>query len=65
MPRRPFVFLLPARRSLDAGGEEKIRRAQKHGERFRVFACLSADFSVAVWNPYFKNSERLGLKTGR
>ena len=27
-PKKSFVFLLPARRSLGAGGEEKIRRTQ-------------------------------------
>jgi len=36
--QKSFLFLLPARRSLGAGGEEKIRRAQNQKRRENFFA---------------------------
>ena len=36
--QKSFLFLLPARRSLGAGGEEKVRRAQKENCRENFFA---------------------------
>src|SRR3989344_9286436 len=37
-PQKSFIFLLPARRSLGAGGGEKIRRAQNQKCREKFFA---------------------------
>jgi len=44
-PEKSFLFLLPARRSLGAGGEEKIGRAQNKKCRENFFAGWRASAS--------------------
>jgi len=47
--QKSFLFLLPARRSLGAGGEEKIRRAQirKSEEYFAWWRALASGGGAA------------------
>jgi len=57
--QKSFLFLLPARRSLSAGGEEKIRRAQneKGKEYFSVvWRAKQAVVGLASLVPFKKGS---------
>src|SRR3989344_7790635 len=59
--QKSFLFLLPARRSLGAGGEEKIRRAQirKSEEYFAWWRALASGGGAAsfVWIVLVKSSD--------
>ena len=57
VPQKSFLFLLPARRSLGAGGEEKIGRAQIKKCRENFFAGWRASASDG-------GAERQSLQSG-